>query len=92
MRLSIKAFTFAAALLWAGGIFCVGLANLAFPTYGSHFLTLISSIYPGYHATRSFGEVLVGTGYGLVDGGAGGFFLAWLYNLFAGASAPAQGR
>lgn len=90
MRLSIKAFTFAAALLWAGGILLVGLINLAVPTYGTHFLELISSIYPGYHATRSFGEVLVGTGYGLVDGGFGGFFLAWLYNLMVEEHAPAS--
>ena len=32
----------------------------------------------------ALGDALVGTTYGLVDGGFGGFFFGWLYNLFAG--------
>ncbi len=83
MRLSIKAMTIVCALLWGGGILFVGLVHLASPAYGTSFLEGISSVYPGFHGARSFGDTLVGTGYALIDGGLGGFFLAWLYNLVA---------
>jgi hypothetical protein len=83
VRLSVKALAIVSALLWGGGILCVGLVHLASPSYGSSFLEGISSIYPGFHGTRSLGDVLVGTAYGLIDGGFGGFFFGWLYNLFA---------
>jgi len=43
----------------------------------------MSSVYPGYHATRSIVEVIVGTLYGVVDGLVGGAGFAWLYNRFA---------
>jgi len=84
MRLSVKALALATGIIWAGGILCVGLVNLATPSYGASFLQAVSSIYPGYHNTRHFLDVLVGTGYGLVDGGIGGLIFAWLYNRFAG--------
>lgn len=82
MRLSLKGLTFACALLWGGMILFVGLLNLASSTYGTEFLKLISSIYPGFHASRTFFDVIVGTGYGLVDGAIAGLILGWLYNLF----------
>lgn len=84
MRLSIKGIALAFGIIWAGGILCVGLVNLAAPSYGVGFLQGISSIYPGFHNSRHFWDVLVGTGYGLVDGGIGGLIFAWLYNCFAG--------
>lgn len=73
----------AVALLSGGCIFFFGIINLAAPSYGMEFLKLASSIYPGFHASRTFADVLVGTGYAIVDGAIGGFLLAWLYNLFA---------
>lgn len=82
MRLSLKSLTFACALLWGGAILFVGLINLAFPTYGMEFLNLASSVYPGFHNSCTFLDVLVGTGYALVDGAVAGFLLGWLYNLF----------
>jgi hypothetical protein len=81
MRLSIKGMAIASALLWGGGILCLGLIHLASPSYAESFLEGISSIYPGFHGARSFGDVLVGTAYALIDGGVGGLFFAWLYNL-----------
>ncbi len=48
-----------------------------------HFLAFLASIYPGYHATRSIGEVLIVTLYALADGLIGGAVFAWLYNCFA---------
>ena len=88
MRLSVKGLTLAMAILWGVcGTFLVGLYNLFFPPYGEHFLLTMSSVYPGYHATRTLGDVLVGTGYGLVDGGIAGLVFSLLYNFFAGETA-----
>lgn len=87
MKLNIKALALAFAILWGGSLFVMGLANLIWGSYGQAFLDLMASIYPGYHATRSFGEVIVGTLYAVVDGFIGGAIFAWLYNLFVPAAA-----
>ncbi len=63
----------------AGGLL-VGVANLIWAGYGVHFLEWRASFYPGYHATRSFGEVDIVTLYALADGLIGGAVLGWLYN------------
>ncbi len=84
MRLSGKALGIATGLLWGGAVLLVGLIHMAGGSYGTAFLQLISSLYPGFHVSRTPGDVLVGTAYGLVDGGVGGLLLAWLYNRFAG--------
>jgi hypothetical protein len=86
MRLSIKGLGLGIGIIWAACILLVGIVNLAAPSYGSAFLQMASSIYPGFHNTRHFLDVLVGTGYGFVDGGIGGAVIAWLYNCFAGGS------
>jgi 4-amino-4-deoxy-L-arabinose transferase-like glycosyltransferase len=83
MRLSLKALAIASAIIWGGGILSVGLVNLAAPTYGTAFLQMASSIYPGFHASRSFGDVIVGTLYGVVDAGFGGLVFGWIYNWIA---------
>lgn len=80
MKLSVKGLAFAFALLWGGCMLVMTVANLIWGNYGTEFLQVIASIYPGYHATRSFGEVIVGTLYGTVDGFFGGVITAWLYN------------
>ena len=69
--------------IWGGGIFITGIANLIWPTYGIEFLEMLASVYPGYQGTASFGQVLEGTLYGVLDGFVGGLVLGWLYNLFA---------
>ena len=93
MRLSLKSLTFACGLLWGGAILFVGLVNLASPSYGTELLKLASSVYPGFHDSRKFVDVLVGTGYGLVDGAIAGLLLGWLYNLFVpSAKAKAEGK
>ena len=84
MKLSVKGTAFAAALMWGIlAMFSTGVANLIWPSYGQEFLRLMASVYPGYHTTPSFGQVIVGTLYGLVDGAIGGAIFAWLYNLCA---------
>jgi TRAP-type mannitol/chloroaromatic compound transport system permease large subunit len=73
----------ASAILWGFAMLGTGLANLIWGGYGQQFLQTMSSVYPGYHATRSVAEVVVGTLYGVVDGLIGGAVFAWLYNQFA---------
>ena len=71
------------AILWAGAVFIVGLANLIWPGYGKAFLLMLASIYPGYKASGLFGDMIAGSLYALVDGAIMGLILGGLYNLFA---------
>lgn len=82
MKLSIKAFTFSCAILWALTVLMVIALNMATGSYGAEFLKVVGSIYPGYHPGTGISGLIVGPLYGLVDGGIGGLVLAWLYNLF----------
>lgn len=83
MRFDLKALAITAGLLWGGAVLLVGLANLNWPGYGGAFLEMAASMYPGYHATPSFGQVIVGSLYSLVDGAICGLVFGWLYNLLA---------
>ena len=56
MKFNIRALALASAILWGGCVLLVGVANLICASYGQHFLEMLSSFYPGYHATRSFAE------------------------------------
>lgn len=88
MKFNIWALALAAGLFWGGSILLVGVASLIWPGYGSAYLQLIASIYPGYKATATFGQVIIGTLYGLVDGAIGGAIFAWLYNCCASCFRP----
>jgi CIC family chloride channel protein len=65
------------------GMLCVAVLNMAAPSYGIDFLKTMSSVYPGFHASRSVLDLLVGAVYGMVDGGIAGLLTGWLYNLMA---------
>jgi hypothetical protein len=80
-RISAKAMALVAALLWGGCLLFVGLINIGAPSYGAEFLRMMSSIYPGFHDTRTWGEVILGTVYGFVDGAIAGLLFAWLVQL-----------
>ena len=80
MKLGVKGLALASAILWGFAMLVMGLSNLVWGSYGQQFLQTMASIYPGYHATRSIAEVVVGTLYGVVDGLIGGAVFAWLYN------------
>jgi len=82
MKINIKALSLTVAIVWGGSILLIGLANLIWTSYGVAFLEVAASIYPGYRGGSSFGQVIVGTLYGLVDGFIGGLIIGWLYNLF----------
>lgn len=92
MKLSIRALMITAALLWGGGVLFVGLLNLVSASYGLGFLQMMSSVYPGFHASRTLGDVLVGTVYGSVDGAICGSLFGWLYNAFAAGGGAAVTR
>jgi hypothetical protein len=81
MKLSVIGLACAFAVVWGAACFLTGVGNLISQTYGREFLLLLSSIYPGYKATASFGQVIIGTTYGIVDAGIAGAVFAWLYNL-----------
>ncbi len=85
MRFDVKTMALTAALLWGvGAMFLTGLGNLIWSGYGQAFLDAMASLYPGYTATPSFGQVIVGALYGLLDGAVTGAVFAWLYNYCAG--------
>jgi hypothetical protein len=84
MRLNIKAMVLALGILWGAAVLVTGLANLIWSSYGTGFLQLLASIYPGYKASGSIGDLITGVLYSLVDGGLCGLILAWLYNRFLG--------
>lgn len=83
MTINTKGLAMASGILWGVAMLGMGLANLIWANYGQQFLQIMASVYPGYHATRSVAEVIVGTLYGAVDGFIGGAIFAWLYNQFA---------
>jgi len=83
MKFNIKALAIACAILWGGCVFLVGLANLIWSGYAVNFLQWLASFYPGYHATRSIGEVAIVTLYAIADGLIGGAVFGWLYNRLA---------
>ena len=84
MRLSVKALALSGGILWGGSILLTGILNWLWPPYGEHFLLTMSSLYPGYHATRTIGDILVGACYGATDAAVAGFLFAWTYNYFCG--------
>ena len=85
MKVSLKAIAIAAGALWGCAILFLGLINLVSPSYGLSFLQAISSVYPGFHASRTVGDVLTGTVYALIDGAIAGLVFGWLYNLSLGS-------
>ena len=89
MRLSLHTMILSSAILWGGAVLLVRLINLAVPSYGASFLAWVSTIYPGFHNSRTLVDVIVGTCYGLVDGAGGGLLFGPHYNWFAGEQKPA---
>jgi hypothetical protein len=87
MRLEIRAMAIAAGIVWGAAMLLTGLANLIWSGYGIGFLQVLASIYPGYQASGSVGDVFVGVLYALVDGALFGLVFAWLYNRFLGRAA-----
>ncbi len=83
MKLSVKAMALTSGMVWGGAMLVCGLINLASRSYARPFLGVMSSVYPGFHNSRTLADVLVGAGYGFVDGAAGGAVVAAVYNRLA---------
>ena len=83
MKLSLKAMALTFGIICAGSILLVGVVQLFAPGYGEDFLEVFAAIYPGFAEQGGFGNILVGTAYGFVDGCIFGALLAWLYNFFS---------
>ena len=82
MKLSVKAIAASASLMWGGAMLLVGLLHMAVPSYGGDFLRMMSSVYPGADTAPTVGRVLLGAGYGLVDGALAGIVFGFLYRAF----------
>jgi len=80
MKLNIKAFALAVALVWGLGIF-IGTWWIILLDGASGDMTSLGHIYRGYTITP-IGSV-IGMLWGLVDGLIGGAIFAWLYNLIS---------
>ena len=85
MRINMKAAALTVSLVWGLlGMFVTAAGNLLVPGYGQGLLDVMASVYPGYTAAPSFGQVIIGTLYGMLDGAIVGAAFAWLYNAIAG--------
>ena len=91
MKLSVKGLTIAGAIAFALGMLVVGILNIISPGYCEGFLKVMASVYPGYKASGTCIDVIVGTLYALLDGAICGFVFALLYNAFVG-KAPKRRR
>jgi len=88
MKLNVRSMAISVSLVWGVlGMFLVGLGNLIRPGYGQGLLDLAASLYPGYTAGSTLGQVIIGTLYGLADGAVCGAAFAWLYNRCAATQA-----
>ena len=84
MKLNITAAALTVSVVWGLlGMFVTGVGNLLVPGYGQGLLDVMASVYPGYTAAPSIGQVIIGTLYGLLDGAIVGTVFAWLYNTIA---------
>lgn len=83
MRINVIALSVTAALFWGVAVLGVACANWIWPNYGSAFLALAASIYPGYDPSAGVGSIIAGTLYALVDGAFAGAIFGWLYNFLS---------
>ena len=89
MSLDTRATAVTAAAIWGASFLLVGAANVVWPSYGSAWLDLGASIYPGY-TPGGFGSVVVVTLYAALDGAIVGGAFAWIYNKVARARPAAS--
>ncbi len=87
MKLNVKAFALACALIWGLGLFVLTWWIMAFEGAAGD-RTFIGRIYIGYRISP-LGSV-VGLVWALVDGLIGGAIFAWLYNLILTRLMPAK--
>jgi hypothetical protein len=81
MKMNIKAFGLTCGLIWGFGVFFMTWWVMYFEGT-THDPMVLGHFYLGYDISP-LGSV-IGGAWGLVDGGFGGAFFAWLYNRLAG--------
>lgn len=79
MKLDIRALAIALGGLWGGCVFLLAALGSFFPGYADGFLSVVASVYPGFHP-GGMGAAVIGGLYGAVDGAVAGAIIAWLYN------------
>lgn len=90
MASSVKALATTAGVLWGGALLTVGLARLLKPSYGSRFMSVIASVYPGYRDRSTVGNALLAGLYGFVDAAIGAALFGWLYRAFSGETSSSS--
>ena len=81
MKFNITAAAIAGGVGFAFALGISGILNMAFDGYGKAFLEVIASIYPGYKASGTAGDLVIGCFYAATDGIIAGGGIALLYNL-----------
>ena len=80
MRLSVKGLIIAGALCKAIFFLFVSLLNVIVRPYGGAYLSMLTSLYPGYRPEEGPASIIVGTLYALTTGAVAGAIFCWLYN------------
>jgi hypothetical protein len=83
MKLNVRAMAITMGVFWGGAVLGMEVVNLVSPKYGSGFLRLIASMYPGYKGRRTGKQVALGAAYAVADGASSGLLFALLYNRLA---------
>ena len=81
MKFNIAAAAIAGGVGFAIALGVAGIINMFVDGYGSIFLELMASVYPGYKASGTAGDLLIGCFYAATDGMIAVGGLALLYNL-----------
>ena len=81
MKFNIAAAAIAGGLGFAIALGLAGIINMFVEGYGSNFLDMMASVYPGYKASGTVGDLVIGCFYAATDGIIAGGGFALLYNL-----------
>ena len=81
MKFNIAAAAIAGGLGFAIALGSAGVLNMLVEGYGSAFLDMMASVYPGYKASGTAGDLVIGCFYAATDGIIAGGGFALLYNL-----------
>ena len=88
MKLNVKAFALACAIIWGLGLFAITWWIIVFGGATGE-PTFIGRVYLGY-CISPLGSI-IGLLWAFVDGLIGGAIFAWLYNLIATRTPSTQG-
>ena len=86
MKVSVKAFTLACAIVGSVATLVTGVLAMLIPSWGEPLMSLVGVIAPGVTGA-TFGSVLLITFYIAVDGVVFGSLFAWVYNRFVAEAA-----